>query len=79
LPRNPAKRAGGKPIRLARIYFSSSHHFTNLDDDLGKEEPTILLCCYPGPYRNSKRIYEGEEIAFVGGDKRNLWPRGGSW
>jgi hypothetical protein len=43
LPRDRPKRAGGKAIRLARIYFRLSHHFTNLDDDLGKRESAILL------------------------------------
>jgi hypothetical protein len=50
LPRDRPKRAGGKAIRLVRIYFRLSHHFTNLDDDLGKRESTILLCRYPRPY-----------------------------
>jgi hypothetical protein len=44
LPCDRPKRAGGKAIRLVRIYFRQSHHFTNLDDDLGKGESTILLC-----------------------------------
>jgi hypothetical protein len=44
LPRDSPKRAGGKAI-LVRIQFRLSHHFTNLDDDLGKGESTILLCC----------------------------------
>jgi hypothetical protein len=43
LPRNPTVRAGGKAIRLVRIYFRLSHHFANLDDDLGKGESAILL------------------------------------
>jgi hypothetical protein len=42
LPRDRAKRAGGKVI-LVGIYFRLSHHFTNLDDDLGEGESTILL------------------------------------
>jgi hypothetical protein len=50
LPRDPPKRAGGKAIRLVGIYFRLSHHFTNLDDDLGKGESTILLCCYLRAY-----------------------------
>jgi hypothetical protein len=44
LPRDRPKRAGGKAIGLVRIYLCLSHHFTNLDDDLGKGESTILLC-----------------------------------
>jgi hypothetical protein len=46
LPRNRPKRTGGKAIRFARIYLRLSHHFSNLDDDLGKGEATILLCRY---------------------------------
>jgi hypothetical protein len=44
LPCDPPKRAGGKAIRLMRIYFCLTHHFTNLDDDLGKRESAVLLC-----------------------------------
>jgi hypothetical protein len=50
LPRDGAKCAGWKAIRLARIYFRLSHHFTDLDDDFGKRESTILLCDYFRPY-----------------------------
>jgi hypothetical protein len=50
LPCDSAKRAGGKTIRFARIRFRLSHHFTNLDDDFGEGEATILLCHYFRPY-----------------------------
>lgn len=43
LPGNRPKRAGGKAI-LLWIHFRLPHHFTNLDDDLGKGESAILLC-----------------------------------
>jgi hypothetical protein len=45
LPSNRLKCAGGKAIRRVRIYLRLSHHFTNLDDDLGERESAILLCC----------------------------------
>jgi hypothetical protein len=60
LSRDQSERTGGKAIRLFGISFRLSHHFTNLDDDLGKGEPTILLCCHPRPYREPKPVYEGE-------------------
>jgi hypothetical protein len=60
LPRDRPKRAGGKAIRLVGIYFRLSYHFTNLDDDLGKGESTILLRRYLRPYGESKPVYEGE-------------------
>jgi hypothetical protein len=50
LPRDGAKCAGRKAIRFARIYFRLSHHFTNLDDDFGEGQSTILLCDYLRPY-----------------------------
>jgi hypothetical protein len=50
LPCNRPKRAGRKAIRLARIYLRLSHHFTNLDDDLGKGESAILLRHYLRAY-----------------------------
>jgi hypothetical protein len=50
LPRDGAKCAGRKAIRLARIHFRLSHHFTNLDDDFGEGESTILLCHHFRPY-----------------------------
>jgi hypothetical protein len=53
LPRDRPKRAGGKGIRLAGIKFRLSHHFTNLNDDLGKGESTILLCGYLRAYGES--------------------------
>jgi hypothetical protein len=59
LPGDRPKRAGGKAI-LVRIHFRLSHHFANLDDDLGKGESTILLCHYLRAYRQSKPVYEGE-------------------
>jgi hypothetical protein len=43
LPRDRPKRAGGKAIRLTWIHFRLSHHFANLDDDLGEGESSILL------------------------------------
>ena len=46
LSRDCAKCAGRKAIRFARIHFRLSHHFTNLDDDFGEGESTILLCDY---------------------------------
>jgi hypothetical protein len=62
-----------------RIYFRLSHHFTNLDDDLGKGESAILLCRDSRSYCESKRVYEGEEIVFARDDKWDRWPRGGNW
>jgi len=79
LPRDCPKCARRKTVRLVRIYFRLSHHFTNLDDYLGKREPTILLCHYLCPYRESKPVYEGEELALVRGDKWNQWPRCRNW
>jgi len=78
LPRDRAKRAGGKAIWLVRIYFRLSHHFTNLDDDLGKGESAILLCRYLRAYRESKPVYESQQLVFVGGDKRGRRPQRGN-
>jgi hypothetical protein len=50
LPRDGAKCARGKAIRFARIRFRLSYHFTNLDDDFGEGESTILLCHYLRPH-----------------------------
>jgi hypothetical protein len=63
-----AKCSGGKTIRFARIHFRLSHHFTNLDDDFGEGESAILLCDYFRPYRESKPVYEGEQLVFVWGE-----------
>jgi hypothetical protein len=72
LPRDRPKRAGGKAV-LVRIDFRLPHHFANLDNDLGKRESTFLLCRYLRPYRESKPLYEGEQLVFVRGDKGNRW------
>jgi hypothetical protein len=60
LPSDRPKRAGWKAIRLVRIYFCLAHHFTNLDDDLGKRESAVLLCRDFRSHCESKPVYEGE-------------------
>jgi hypothetical protein len=60
LPRDGPKRPRGKAIRLVRIYFRLSYHFTNLDDDLGKGEAALLLRRDFRSHRESKPVYEGE-------------------